>query len=147
MPISLTLKRISTHDLPIPKQQNPGDAGFDLQCAEADPITLQGGSWRLIKTGFAWAISHGYVGQVCPRSGLAVKYGITVLNGPGIVDSGFRGEVCVALVNHHHQPYTIHYGDRIAQMLIVPVLSPQLEECDQLDETTRGIAGFGSSGQ
>jgi dUTP pyrophosphatase len=135
-------------DLPLPDYQTAGAAGIDLMaaCAENEKITLKPLERGLVETGFALQIPHGYEGQVRPRSGLAVKHGITVLNAPGTIDADYRGEVKVALVNLGSEPFVITRGMRIAQLVIAPVIRVSLEETGALEETSRGTGGFGSTG-
>jgi dUTP pyrophosphatase len=121
-------------------------AGFDLAAAVAASVTLAPGEIKLIPCGFAMAIPQGYEAQVRPRSGLSSKFGITLINSPGTIDSDYRGEVAVPLINHGKQPFTIDRGSRIAQMLILPVPQVQFLEVNDLDNTTRGQGGFGHTG-
>lgn len=122
-----------------------GDAGFDL--ASRIQTTLAPFERASIPCGVSLAIPNGYAGLVLPRSGLAIKHGISVVNGPGLIDSGYRGEICAILVNlDPHEPFTIHEGDRIAQLMIVPYASLHLVSCENLPESERGTQGFGSSG-
>lgn len=130
-------------DLPVPGYAHPGDAGMDLYAATDAVVT---GNTVLIPTGVAVAVPGGHVGLVCPRSGLS-EHGVTVANAPGVVDSGYRGEVMVRLTNTSTTPYPVHRGDRIAQLLIVPVLRPVVTVVDTLDNTERGANGFGSTGR
>ena len=134
----------------LPAYQTAGAAGMDLcACAENDdepPITLLPGARKLVKTGLALAIPDGYEGQVRPRSGLALKQGMTLLNSPGTIDSDYRGEVGVILINLGEAPVTIKPGDRIAQLVICPVTRAALREVEVLDETIRGAGGFGHTG-
>lgn len=130
---------------PLPHRAHPDDAGLDL--ASAEEVVIPPGGRALVDTGLALALPPGTVGMVCPRSGLAARHGITVLNGPGIVDAGYRGPIKVALHNTDlSEPFPLHVGDRIAQLVVVPFLAPALEEVEDLDETARADAGFGSSG-
>lgn len=124
-------------------------AGMDLRAAvPADaPVTLQPGQRALIDTGFCMALPAGYEAQVRPRSGLAIKHGITCLNTPGTIDADYRGEVKVILINLGDAPFTIERGERIAQMVIAPVTQAQVSVVTQLDETSRGSGGFGSTGR
>lgn len=131
-------------DLPLPVYETSGAAGMDLRAAEA--AVLQPGMRYLMPTGLSIALPEGYEAQVRPRSGLAVKHGVTVLNSPGTVDSDYRGEVKVPLINHGDKPFSIERGDRIAQMVIAPVTHATWLEVDTLDGTARGAGGFGSSG-
>lgn len=134
--------------LDLPRYQTPGSAGMDLPAAlPADaPVTLQPGEWQLIPTGLAIALPEGYEAQVRPRSGLAAKFGISCVNTPGTIDADYRGEVRVNLINHGREPFTVRRGERIAQMVIAPVVQAELVPADTLDETQRGEGGFGSTG-
>ncbi|GAV19720.1 dUTP pyrophosphatase [Mariprofundus micogutta] len=122
-------------------------AGADLRAAVDADVIIQPGETRLIKTGFAMALPDNYEAQVRPRSGLALKNGITVLNSPGTVDADYRGEVGVILINHGKEAFTVSRGDRIAQMIIAPFVQADFSEVSELSETARGTGGFGSSGQ
>ena len=128
----------------IPTQAHPGDAGMDLVSVEAAEIAP--GARKLVHTGLAVEIPVGFEGQVRPRSGLALKNGVTVLNAPGTIDAGYRGEVKVILINHGEEDFAISAGMRIAQMVVSPVLPAFFTEVETLDETLRGEGGFGSSG-
>ncbi|TLK49838.1 dUTP diphosphatase [Glutamicibacter sp. V16R2B1] len=131
--------------LPTPGYAHHGDAGADLRAREA--VQLAPGQRALVPTGIALAIPNGYVGLVHPRSGLAAKHGITVLNAPGTVDAGYRGEIMVTLLNTDpHATFEVQRGDRIAQLVIQKVEQAQFTVVDSLDETVRGAAGFGSTG-
>lgn len=132
--------------LPLPDRASTGSAGFDLRAAVAAPVVLRPGERALVPTGLVLEIPSGYEGQVRPRSGLAVRHGVTVLNAPGTVDSDYRGEVAVALVNLGAEPYTVERGDRIAQLVVARVEAVELEEADELAPTARGDGGFGSTG-
>ena len=132
-------------DLPLPSYATAGAAGMDLRAAEA--LTLAPGSRALVATGIAIALPENYEAQVRPRSGLAVKHGITVLNAPGTIDADYRGEIKVPLINLGTDEFVISRGDRIAQMVVAPVTTVQLVEVETLDETVRGAGGFGSSGR
>jgi dUTP pyrophosphatase len=131
-------------DLPLPVYESEGAAGLDLRAAEACDIVA--GGRALVPTGLAIALPPGFEGQVRPRSGLAAKHGITVLNAPGTIDSDYRGEVKVILVNHGDGPFRIARGDRIAQLIVAPVTRVEIAEVETLDATARGGGGFGSSG-
>lgn len=131
--------------LPLPERATAGAAGFDLRAAEA--TILPPGEWRVVPTGLAMAIPAGWEGQVRPRSGLAAKHGVTVLNAPGTIDADYRGEVKVPLVNHGREPFVIARGERIAQLLFAPVPEAALEVVATLPESTRGSGGFGSTGR
>ncbi|AXK44985.1 dUTP diphosphatase [Brachybacterium saurashtrense] len=131
--------------VPMPHRAHPDDAGLDL--ASAEELVIPAGGRALVDTGLAVALPPGTVGMVCPRSGLAARHGVTVLNGPGIVDAGYRGPVKVALHNTDPtEPFALGVGDRIAQLVVVPFLAPPLVEVEDLEETARAGSGFGSSG-
>jgi dUTP pyrophosphatase len=134
--------------LPLPAYQSADAAGLDLMAAVAAgaPVTIAPGARALIPTGLAVALPAGTEGQVRPRSGLAARYGVTVLNAPGTIDADYRGEIQVILVNFGQEPFTVTRGMRIAQLIIAPVLRVTIRETGVLDETTRGVAGFGSTG-
>lgn len=143
--IAVQIKRMpNNEDLPLPAYETAGAAGMDLRAAEA--VTLKPGARHLVPTGLSIALPQGFEAQVRPRSGLAVKHGVTVLNSPGTIDCDYRGEVKVPLINHGHDDFVIARGDRIAQMVIAPVTRASWTEVDMLDETARGAGGFGSSG-
>lgn len=131
--------------LPLPAYETTGAAGMDLRAAES--VTIGPGDRQLVPTGLAIALPQGFEAQVRPRSGLAVKHGVTVLNAPGTIDCDYRGEVKVPLINHGREDFIIARGDRIAQMVIAPVSRVVWEEVDLLDGTARGTGGFGSSGR
>lgn len=132
-------------DLPLPAYATPGAAGMDVVAAE--DLTLAPGARHAVATGFAMAIPAGYEVQVRPRSGLALKHGITCLNTPGTIDSDYRGEVKVILANLGDTDFVVARGERIAQLVPAPVLHATLDECDALDDTARGSGGFGSTGR
>jgi dUTP pyrophosphatase len=136
-------------DLPLPAYQSADAAGLDLVAAVADeaPVTLGPGKHALIPTGLVIALPKGYEAQVRPRSGLAAKHGITVLNAPGTIDADYRGEVGVLLINHGDAPFTVKRGERIAQMVIAPVTHMELTAVTSLSGTDRGSGGFGSTGR
>ena len=131
--------------LPLPAYATEGAAGMDIVAAE--DLTLAPGARHAVATGFAIAIPEGYEVQVRPRSGLALKHGITCLNTPGTIDSDYRGEVKVILANLGDAPFEVRRGERIAQLVPAPVLRATLDECDLLDDTARGSGGFGSTGR
>jgi dUTP pyrophosphatase len=131
--------------LELPYYATSGAAGLDLRAAEA--ATLKTGARALIPTGIAIALPKNHEAQVRPRSGLAVKHGVTVLNAPGTIDEDYRGEIKVPMINHGAEDFVIKRGDRIAQMVIAPVTHAKLIEVSSLDETARGVGGFGSSGK
>ena len=133
-------------DLALPTAQHPGDAGYDL-CARTDTVIPAAGGRVLVPTGIAIAIPPGYAGFVQPRSGLALRHGVTVLNGPGLIDAGYRDELKVILVNHDPtEPFVITRGDRIAQLVVQRVEEIDWVEVDTLDESRRDTGGFGSTG-
>lgn len=133
-------------DLPLPTKHSADAAGLDLCAAVSEAITLLPMSITLVPCGFAMAIPSGYEGQVRARSGLASKHGITLINAVGTIDADYRGEVKVSLINLGGQPFVISRGDRIAQMLILPVPQVEIVEVESLDETKRGANGFGHTG-
>ncbi|WP_181703507.1 dUTP diphosphatase [Chthonobacter albigriseus] len=132
--------------LPLPSYQSLGAAGLDLMAAVEAPLALPPLGRALVPTGIAVALPPGHEAQVRPRSGLAARAGVTVLNAPGTIDEDYRGEIKVILVNFGTEPVVIARGDRIAQMVIAPVVRATLVEVDDLDETDRGAGGFGSTG-
>lgn len=131
-------------DLPIPSHARPGDGGVDL-FARHD-VVLAPGQREAVPTGIAVAIPEGYAGLVTPRSGLALREGIGIVNAPGLVDSGYRGEIAVILVNHGTAEVTISRGDRIAQLVVIAVATQEFDVMDELPESVRGGGGFGSTG-
>ena len=135
--------------LPLPAYETSGSAGMDLRAAVGDeaPVTLAPGARALVPTGLKIALEPGFEAQVRPRSGLALKHGITCLNSPGTVDSDYRGEVGVILINHGQEPFVIRRGERIAQMVIARHEQAAVVEVGSLDETARGAGGFGSTGR
>ena len=135
--------------LPLPAYQSADAAGLDLLAAvpEDKPMALAPGDYAMIPTGLVIALPPGFEAQVRPRSGLAAKHGVTVLNSPGTVDADYRGEVCVLLINHGREPFTIRRGERIAQMVIAPVVQARLAATASLTSTARGSGGFGSTGR
>ena len=135
--------------LALPAYQSAHAAGLDLLAAVPDdaPVMLAPGKHALIPTGLTIALPQGYEAQVRPRSGLAAKHGVTVLNSPGTVDADYRGEVCVLLINHGDQPFPLRRGERIAQMVIAEVARVELVPVTSLSETDRGSGGFGSTGR
>ena len=141
--VELPITRLH-EDAVLPSQAYPGDAGFDLAACER--VTLEPGERALVGTGVAVAIPEGYAGFVQPRSGLAARHGISVVNSPGLVDSGYRGELRVVLLNTDaREPFTVEPGMRIAQLVVLPVPGVSLLEVDNLAESERGVRGFGSS--
>ncbi len=145
-PIAIRLRRLPHGEgLPVPAYATGGAAGMDVVAAEA--LTLAPGARAAVATGFAIAIPDGYEVQLRPRSGLAIKHGITCLNTPGTIDSDYRGEVKVILINLGDAPFAIERGERIAQLVPAPVQRATLEIVDILDDTLRGSGGFGSTGR
>jgi dUTP pyrophosphatase len=147
--VNLQIQRLPNGaGLPLPSYQSADAAGLDLLAAvpEAAPMTLAPGARGLVPCGIAIALSHGFEGQVRPRSGLAVRHGVTVLNTPGTIDADYRGEVMVLLVNHGTEPFVVTRGMRIAQLVVAPVAQAKVVEVAELDATARGAGGFGSTG-
>lgn len=134
------------NDLPLPRYESRYAAGMDIRASVTEPIVLKPGERTLIPTGFKMALPHGYEAQIRPRSGLAWREGITMLNTPGTIDSDYRGEVKVLAINHGEKPFRIEHGDRIAQMVIAPVYQAETQLVDELPDTGRGEGGFGSTG-
>jgi dUTP pyrophosphatase len=132
--------------LPLPAYATPGAAGMDLVAACAEPVVLAPGERALVSTGIRIALPDGYEAQVRPRSGLALKHGVTCLNSPGTIDADYRGTVAVILANLGAEPYTIRRGDRVAQMIVAPVSHVTWDETDALPPTERGEGGFGHTG-
>ena len=134
--------------LPLPAYETAQAAGMDLRAAvpQDAPLVLRPGERHPVPTGLAFALPEGFEGQVRPRSGLAFKSGITCLNSPGTIDADYRGEVKVILINHGPEDFIIRRGDRIAQLVIAPVVQAQWVEVESLDDTARGVGGFGSTG-
>ncbi len=141
----LAVKRLRA-DAVIPSYQSDGAAGMDLHAAIDAPCTIAPGEIQVISIGIAIALPAGHEGQVRPRSGLATRHGITLPNAPGTIDEDYRGEVKVPLINHGREPFTVEPGMRIAQMVIAPVTRCTAAEVDELDVTSRGAGGFGSTG-
>ena len=136
----------AARDFPLPSPASPGSSGFDLRAALPETAVLGPGERLLVPTGLILEIPAGWEGQVRPRSGLALRHGIGVVNAPGTIDSDYRGEVAVILINLGAEPVPIQRGDRIAQLVIAPVARVDWEEAESLDESERGAGGFGSSG-
>lgn len=147
--MNLPIKRLAHNlELPLPAYETVDSAGMDLRAAvpEGEPVVIRPGDRFAVPTGLAMAIPRGFEGQVRPRSGLALKFGISCPNTPGTVDSDYRGEVKVILINLGAEDFTVRRGDRIAQMIIAPVIQATVAEVTDLDETARGTGGFGSTG-
>ena len=141
--MKLKIKRLSP-DAVIPQYAHPDDSGLDL-CSVED-LVLEPGDWATIRIGFAIELPPGTEAQVRPRSGLAARNAITILNTPGTIDEGYRGEVCIIAINLGKEPFEVKKGMRIAQMVICPVIRVQIEEIDILSDTARNVGGFGSTG-
>ncbi|MGA8943507.1 MAG: dUTP diphosphatase [Thermoactinomyces sp.] len=134
-------------DLPLPVKMSTGSSGFDLHAAVVDPVEISPGQWKLIPTGIALSMPAGLEAQIRPRSGLALKHGITVLNSPGTIDADYRGEIGVILLNAGEVPFRVQRGDRIAQLVFVQVPAVSLKVVESLDKTARGSGGFGHTGK
>jgi dUTP pyrophosphatase len=138
--------RAEDHDIPLPRYMTPQAAGMDVHAAVQTPQAIAPGAIALIPTGFAMALPDGFEAQIRPRSGLAVKHGIGLINSPGTIDADYRGEVRIALINLGNTPYVVNRGDRIAQMVIQKVCRVQLTVVETLDATARDTGGFGHTG-
>lgn len=143
---SPVIKCIASPGARLPSYQTSGSAGADIYAFVDTDVVIPAGEYRLVPTGIKMEIPFGYEVQIRPRSGLAAKYGVTCLNAPGTIDSDYRGEIKVLLINHGKAPFTVRRGERIAQMVAVPVVQAQLLVADSLSETGRGEGGFGSTG-
>jgi dUTP pyrophosphatase len=143
------IRRLANNpDLPLPAYETPGAAGMDLRAAvpAEEPVILRPGDRAAVPTGLAFALPEGFEGQVRPRSGLAARHGVSLANTPGTIDADYRGEVKVIVINLGEEDFTIRRGDRIAQLVIAPVIRAEWSEVESLDETGRGSGGFGSTG-
>lgn len=147
MTLAIRVQCVGPVPVPLPSYQTSGSAGLDLHAALAVPVTLAPGCRHLVPTGLALAIPEGYEGQVRPRSGLALKHGLSLVNSPGTIDSDYRGQVAVILINHGTEPFTIEPLARIAQLVLTRVERAELQWVESLDETERGAGGYGSTGQ
>lgn len=148
-PLSVEITRLDpakTADVPLPTAMSEGAAGMDVYAAVEGELIVLAGATVAVPTGFAIAVPRGYEAQVRPRSGLALKHSIGLMNSPGTIDSDYRGEVRILLTNYGTQPFTIRRGDRIAQMVVAPVFAVAWKEVDQLSDTDRGAGGFGHTG-
>lgn len=134
-------------DLPLPEPATAGSAGADLRAAVGEEVVIAPGGRALVPTGFSVEIPAGWEGQVRPRSGLAARFGLTLLNSPGTIDSDYRGEVCVLLVNLGAEPFVVRRGERIAQLVVAPAPRVRFVEAEELPESARGAGGFGSTGR
>jgi dUTP pyrophosphatase len=149
-PVKVDIRQLPhAEGLPLPAYQSTHAAGLDLLAAvpEETPFVLAPGKHALVPTGLTIALPQGYEAQVRPRSGLAAKHGVTVLNSPGTIDADYRGEIAVILINHGDAPFPINRGERIAQMVIAPVAQAELVAVASLSDTARGSGGFGSTGR
>jgi dUTP pyrophosphatase len=149
MSVTLRVKRLPHGEgLPLPSYQSKEAAGLDVVAGvpEGAPVAIPPGARALIPTGFALELPRGYEAQVRPRSGLALKHGVTLLNTPGTIDSDYRGELMVILINHGDEPFIVRRGDRIAQLVIAPVSHAEIVAAEELAATARGPGGFGSTG-
>jgi dUTP pyrophosphatase len=149
MGLTLQISRLHPErdrDLPLPQYMSSGASGLDLVAAVEEEVILSPGEIRLIPTGLAVAIPSGYEGQIRPRSGLALKQGIGLINSPGTVDSDYRGEIGLAIINLGPNPFTVQRGDRLAQLVINRVYQAEIQLVDRLDDTSRGEGGFGHTG-
>jgi len=144
--IAVTRVRPQTEALPLPRYMTSGAAGMDLLADVSEPVELAPGARVLVPTGIAMELPPGFEAQVRPRSGLALRHGVTLLNSPGTIDSDYRGEVQVLMINLGDQPYTVRRGERIAQMIVAPVVRAELREADTLNDSHRGPGGFGHTG-
>ena len=145
--LTVPIQRLpSSDELPLPEYKSNRAAAMDLAAAVAEAVTLPPGTRALIPCGFAIAVPEGFEGQIRPRSGLAARHGVTVVNAPGTIDADYRGEVMVALINLGQNPFVVERGMRIAQLLVVPVPRVTWSEVQELPATTRGAGGFGHTG-
>lgn len=140
------LEPVGKNDIPLPRYHSEYASGMDIAAFVEEPVTLEPGDSYLFPTGFAVAIPPGFELQIRPRSGLAIKHNITIINSPGTIDADYRGEIRIGLINLGKEPFTINRGDRIAQMVLAPVYRARLEVVENLDETGRGSGGFGHTG-
>ena len=146
--VSIEIKRkAGTEDIPLPQYMSDHASGMDVRAAVEESVTIPPGGIRLIPTGLTIAVPPGYEAQVRPRSGLALKQGVGLPNAPGTLDSDYRGEVQVLLINHSPRPFRIERGDRIAQLVVAPVERVEVVEIEAVDGTPRGDGGFGSTGR
>lgn len=145
IPVKITRLK-GNKDLSLPEYESEGSSGMDIRAAVKDPVLLNPGEIRLIPTGLSISVPPGYEAQMRPRSGLALHHGIGMVNAPGTIDSDYRGEIGIIMINWGNEPFTIRRGDRIAQMIISKVYRAELSEVDALDTTYRGQGGFGHTG-
>lgn len=142
----MTIRFINKSNNPLPRYESQEAAGMDIRCYLAEPVTLQPMERKLLPTGLFMELPAGYEAQIRPRSGLALKRGLTVLNSPGTIDADYRGEIGIILINLSQEPQTIESGERIAQMVIARHEQPEIAEVEALSDTERGAGGFGHSG-
>ncbi len=133
--------------LPLPQYETDLAAGMDLRAALQEPVTLLPGERTLVPTGLRMALPPGYEAQVRPRSGLALRHGVTLVNAPGTIDADYRGEIKVLMINHGKEPFTLRRGERVAQLVIAPVIRAKWRAVDRLEDTARGAGGFGHTGR
>ncbi|MDT3699373.1 MAG: dUTP diphosphatase [Thermincola sp.] len=146
--VSVKVKRTAgCEDLPLPQYMTQGAAGMDLYAAVTQTEVINPGQIKLVPTGLSLALPEGYEAQIRPRSGLALKYGITMVNSPGTIDADYRGEIGLIMINHGQAPFEIKRGDRVAQMVINQIAQAEFLEVDNLDSTLRSAGGFGSTGK
>ena len=144
---NVLIKKLDTNSFELPKYQTEGSVGMDLSAFIGTDVVIKPNERELIPTGIAISLPQNIEGQVRPRSGLALKYGITVLNTPGTIDSDYRGEIKIILFNHGSENFIINNKDRVAQMVLTPIIKMELEETKELPESIRGDGGFGSTGK
>ena len=145
--ITIKVKRLDSRRVsPLPSYASTGSSGCDLRASVEAPVTLNPGEVKLIPTGLAISVPPGYEAQIRPRSGIALKHGVGMVNAPGTIDADYRGEIGIILINWGKNPFVIQDGDRIAQMVIARVCRAEIREVEELDETERGAGGFGHSG-
>ena len=144
--VRVEVTRVGSVQVPLPEYQTAGSAGMDLRAALTEPVSIPPGERRFVSTGLAVAIPPGHEGQVRPRSGLALRHGIGIVNSPGTIDSDYRGEIGIVLVNHGAEPFVVEPLARIAQLVIAPVARAELVLVESLDATDRGAGGYGSTG-
>lgn len=142
----LKLRRVGAVQVPLPAYQTPGSAGLDLCAALSESVRINPGERRLVPTGLVMEIPPGFEGQVRPRSGLALKHGISIVNSPGTIDADFRGEVGIVLINHGSEPFVVEPLSRIAQLVIARAEQVRIEEVASVSDTSRGAGGYGSTG-
>ncbi|NLO21490.1 MAG: dUTP diphosphatase [Syntrophomonadaceae bacterium] len=144
--MKIAIKRLHSFDMPLPRYMTPDSSGVDLYAANSEDITIAKGARVLVATGIAISIPEGYEAQIRPRSGLALKHGLTLLNTPGTIDADYRGEIKVIVINLGDKEYILERGERIAQMIFSRVERAELIEVENLDDTARGAGGFGHTG-